>query len=568
MTNRTTGEPIVRGGGEGVVVNFDDIQNENEEVKEKNEKLNEEIEQLRALNSKLQSQLQYFQSLASSIGAVSDDPVPRANGGSELKANVSQISGPNHVPVSQPFRILPNPNPQAQATRRILLYNHPHTNNNGNTLPISTNTNNNAFSGNMSIDPSASLPNLPFRSSMPNALPSTQWAQPHLPQGLPAASQNTTVAYPLRSSQVQSPMQDDAVQSVPIQDANNKGMNRGMQMRRLQDQGVQGHHLPMARFLDAQHDQVYQSSNTNTQQKKDQPHQRQNPTQNANELPTPNKDQGTYTHSLKTLNQSFQIPPHFLLGDAQNQSLQNANTQHEVKDAERQDFSNARLLYRTTLKNYPFDFPASLTKNVPHQATQSLQQPIFQFQGSGHQNANSQNLGYSNTQCHLFDDLDILGAIKKDYDGEEKFDFDFEPGFCWTPSPPVQTARPIPTTNKNSGQSIFSSIDLDTINEINQSSAANAGDKSASITIDDDIDVPYQTRELSSPEILSLLLAEMEEGVSQQKQSQPPVNGRVQELDQGNSDSTGDKEESQGNDDGDSDCFIAEPPQDIDMDLF
>lgn len=78
MTNRVTGETVVRGGREGVVINFDDIQRENEQVKEKNEKLRGEIEQLRSVVGKLQSQLQYCHS-KSSIGAVSTSPVSQTN---------------------------------------------------------------------------------------------------------------------------------------------------------------------------------------------------------------------------------------------------------------------------------------------------------------------------------------------------------------------------------------------------------------------------------------------------------------------------------------------------------
>lgn len=54
-----------------MVVNFEDIQDENTDLKAKNEELNRENEQLRAENSDLRVQMQYFQSLTSSIGAVS-----------------------------------------------------------------------------------------------------------------------------------------------------------------------------------------------------------------------------------------------------------------------------------------------------------------------------------------------------------------------------------------------------------------------------------------------------------------------------------------------------------------
>lgn len=71
MTNRVTKISYLRGGGDGVVVNFEDIQDENTDLKAKNEELNRENEQLRAENSDLRVQMQYFQSLTSSIGAVS-----------------------------------------------------------------------------------------------------------------------------------------------------------------------------------------------------------------------------------------------------------------------------------------------------------------------------------------------------------------------------------------------------------------------------------------------------------------------------------------------------------------
>lgn len=70
MIDRVTKKPYLRGGGDGVVVHFEDIQDENTDFKAKNEQLNQENEQLRAENNDLRVQAQYFQSLTS-IGAVS-----------------------------------------------------------------------------------------------------------------------------------------------------------------------------------------------------------------------------------------------------------------------------------------------------------------------------------------------------------------------------------------------------------------------------------------------------------------------------------------------------------------
>lgn len=72
VTDRNTKEPKVRGGGPGVVVNFDEIQRENEELKAKNQELNQKIEELQNETESLRGQLLYHQNLISSIGAVSD----------------------------------------------------------------------------------------------------------------------------------------------------------------------------------------------------------------------------------------------------------------------------------------------------------------------------------------------------------------------------------------------------------------------------------------------------------------------------------------------------------------
>ena len=71
MTNRVTGEIIVRGGKAGVKVDFGKMQDDNIDLTENNRKLNQEIEQLRTENSNLRSQLEYYQNFTSSIGAVS-----------------------------------------------------------------------------------------------------------------------------------------------------------------------------------------------------------------------------------------------------------------------------------------------------------------------------------------------------------------------------------------------------------------------------------------------------------------------------------------------------------------
>lgn len=53
------------------MVNFDDVQHENKDFKEKNEELNQKLEQLQNENDSLRGQLQYYQNLSLSIGTVS-----------------------------------------------------------------------------------------------------------------------------------------------------------------------------------------------------------------------------------------------------------------------------------------------------------------------------------------------------------------------------------------------------------------------------------------------------------------------------------------------------------------
>ncbi|OJJ86920.1 putative C6 finger domain protein [Aspergillus glaucus CBS 516.65] len=445
MTNRVTGKTMVRGGAEGVVINFDDIQRENEEVKEENEKLHDEIEQLRSVNGKLQSQLQYCYNKFS-IGTVGTFPVPEAN--DDMKANIFQIPGPSHAPVSDPSRILPNPNPQAQAMQQSsqnFLYGNQTNKYNGNTQPVASNYNNNAFSGNKSIASSAPLP---IPSSMLNALSHSEWAQPHPPHGFPTASRNNMVTYP-PLSQVQAPMRDDTAQGVSFQGANGQ---------------------------DAQDTNAYV--------------------------------QGT-SHSLKTLNQDFQVAPQYLTRGAQNQT-----SHHESKNVQHQDFPNAKLPYKTA-HDYPLNFPQP--------APQSYLQPVVRFQGA-RQGAKHQK---ANNHIPSFLD-DPLSRIKSEDDTAVKFDL--EPGFSWT--------APLPAT--------FPSLDLDTA--ANQTSTANLGDASTNFFALNDSNNAYQAQDLSDPEILGLL-----ESLAQQKQSQPPVHKRVQEL---CSDNVGVKTEGPSNYDGGSDCFL------------
>ncbi|ODM18902.1 hypothetical protein SI65_05519 [Aspergillus cristatus] len=270
MTNRVTGETVVRGGREGVVINFDDIQRENDRIKEENEKLCEEIEQFRSVIGKLQSQLQHYHSTFS-IGA---------------------IPGPSHASVSDPSRVLPNPKPQAramqQANRNFLYRNQTNSNNNGTTQPVASNYNNNAFSGNMSIGSSAPFP---IPNSLLNALSRSEWAQPRLPQGFPAVSRNNIMTY-LPRSQVQAPMQDNTAQGVPFQGANGR---------------------------DAQNDQVSPQENANTQPQ-------HNRGQDASVYV-----QGT-SHGMKTLNQGFQAPPQYLTKGAQNQTSQHESKKVQHQD--------------------------------------------------------------------------------------------------------------------------------------------------------------------------------------------------------------------------------------------
>lgn len=81
MTNRVTGEIIVRGGKAGVKVDFGKMQDDNIDLTENNRKLNQEIEQLRTENSNLRSQLGYHQGFSSSIGVVSFYSLPSQTNG-------------------------------------------------------------------------------------------------------------------------------------------------------------------------------------------------------------------------------------------------------------------------------------------------------------------------------------------------------------------------------------------------------------------------------------------------------------------------------------------------------
>lgn len=495
MTNRVTGETMVRGGAEGVVINFDDIQRENEEVKKENEKLRDEIEQLRSVNGKLQDQLQYYYNRFS-IGTVSTSPVSKADDG--MKANIFQIPGPSHAPpVSDLSRILPNPNPHTQAmpqSNRDFLYGNQtsndnnNNNNNGTIQPVASNYNNNAFSGNKSIASSAPLP---ISSSMLNSLSHSEWVQLRHPHGLPTASRNKMVTYPLLS-QIRVPMRDDAAQSVSFPGASGQGMNQGMQMQNFQGLGVQGQssqNLPTA--LDAQSDQVNCQRNTSAQSQ-------HNCGQDTNAY-----FQGT-SQSLKTLNQDFQTPCQYLIGGTQGQM-----SQHESKNDPHQDLPNAKVPY-IIAHNYPFNFPQP--------APQNYLEPVVQFQGTGHQKTNNHIPNFLN---------DPLGGIKSEDD--TTVEFDLEPGFSWT-SPRSAT---------------FPSLDLDTT--ANQTSIVNPGDASPDLFALSDGSNPYQAQDLSDQEILGLL-----EDLAQQKQSQPLVHKRVQKS---CSDIVEVKIEGPGNYDSDSDCF-------------
>lgn len=450
-----------------MVINFDDIQRENDRIKEENEKLCEEIEQFRSVIGKLQSQLQHYHSTFS-IGAVSTSPVSRTN--EDLKANILQIPGPSHASVSDPSRVLPNPKPQAramqQANRNFLYRNQTNSNNNGTTQPVASNYNNNAFSGNMSIGSSAPFP---IPNSLLNALSRSEWAQPRLPQGFPAVSRNNIMTY-LPRSQVQAPMQDNTAQGVPFQGANGRGMYQGMQMQNFQGLGMQGQglrNLPIT--LDAQNDQVSPQENANTQPQ-------HNRGQDASVYV-----QGT-SHGMKTLNQGFQAPPQYLTKGAQNQT-----SQHESKKVQHQDFPNTKVPYKTA-HDYPFNFPQS--------APQSYSQPVVQFQGAGQQSAGDQIPSFLN---------DPLSGIKSE-DDTDVVKFDLESGFCWTP--------PLPAA--------FPSLDLDAATK--QGSTANPGNTGTDLFTVNDGNKLCQAQDLSDPEILSLL-----ESLEQQKQFQPPVQELKQE---------------------------------------
>ena len=71
MTDRVTRKITIRGGKAGVKVDFAKMHDDNIDLTEKNGQLNQEVEQLQTENSSLRSQLEYYQSFTSSIGAVS-----------------------------------------------------------------------------------------------------------------------------------------------------------------------------------------------------------------------------------------------------------------------------------------------------------------------------------------------------------------------------------------------------------------------------------------------------------------------------------------------------------------
>lgn len=421
MTNRVTGETVVRGGREGVVINFDDIQRENDRIKEENEKLREEIEQFRSVVGKLQSQLQYYHSKFS-MGAVSTSPVSLMN--EDLEANMLQIPGPSHTQVSDPSRVLPNPKSQARAMQQAnpnsLYGNQINSNNNGTTQPVASNYNNNAFSGNMSIGSSAPLP---IPNSMLNAFSRSEWAQPRLPQWFPAVSRNNILTY-LPRSQVLAPMQD-----------NGRGMYQGMQMQNFQGLGMQSQgsrNLPIT--LDAQNDQV-------------------NPQENANTQPQHNHGQDTsvyvqgMSHSMKTLNQGFQAPPQYLTKGAQNQT-----SQHESKNVQHQDFPNTKVPYKTA-HDYPFNFPQP--------APQSYSQPVVQFQGAGQQSAGNQIPSFLN---------DPLSGIKSE-DDTDVVKFDLGSGCCWTPLLPAAFPSldlDVATKQGSTANPANTGTDLFTVNDSNK----------------------------------------------------------------------------------------------------
>lgn len=54
------------------MVNFDEVQHENQYFRKKNGELKQKLEQLQNENNSLRGQLQYYQHLTSSIGAVCD----------------------------------------------------------------------------------------------------------------------------------------------------------------------------------------------------------------------------------------------------------------------------------------------------------------------------------------------------------------------------------------------------------------------------------------------------------------------------------------------------------------
>lgn len=359
-----------------------------------------------------------------------------------------QISGPNNVPpVSMLSGNIPNPQPQA------MQQPNPHLSTNSQPLPANYTMNNNAFSGNMSINTPSNVPHLSLGAPVSNALAFPQWAQPHLPQGVPIAPQNTAVAYPPNFSQVPS-LQNNQLQAIPFQNVNNDN-NQGMGYQGVPVQNFQyppglqvpgTQYLPISRplgtqSLNAQNQnqnnppsqpvQVtpaqIQDANTqgqNNQNSQGQGVQEAHATQNQTNQPqTTNQNQGMgyprnqipHNQTLQPMTTQYpgnqvQNPQRQGMGSSNtlNQGIQVPNTQaHNINTQfpgfqytnniqsqpqnsnAHQDFANARVMYQIP---QPSLFGGAQNQGMLFQPPQVLQQPSFQAPGIQYQGIASQNL--------------------------------------------------------------------------------------------------------------------------------------------------------------------------------
>ena len=343
-----------------------------------------------------------------------------------------QIPGPNNVPpVSMLSGNFPNPQPQA------MQQPNPHLSTNSQPLPANYTMNNNAFSGNMSINTPPNVPHLSLGAPVSNALQFPQWAQPHLPQGVPIAPQNTAVAYPPNFSQVPS-LQNNQLQATPFQNVNNNNNNnQGMGYQGVPVQNFQyppGLQVPGTQYLPISRPLGTQSLNAqNNQNSQGQGVQEAHATQNQTHQPqTTNQNQGMgyprnqipHKQNLQPMTAQYpgnqvQNPQHQGMGSSNtlNQGIQVPNTQAHIINTQypgfqypnniqsqsqnaHQNLANARPLYQMP---QPSLFGSTQNQGRLFQHPQAFQQPNIQIPGVPYQGITSQplggqGLGYMNTQ--------------------------------------------------------------------------------------------------------------------------------------------------------------------------